>query len=340
MCVGVLLLNLVACGSDDDDLIGNWVSAYDVDPGGRSGAVSVSVNNIGYFGTGFNDNNTVEYYNDWWSYNPDTKVYLQLADFPGVARHGAVAFTINNKIYVGTGYDGSDRLKDFYEYSIASDKWSKIADFPGVERYGAVAFVVNNKGYVGTGMTINSTYLKDFYCYDPNTSEWTISTSYGGTKRTEAVAFVIDNVAYVVTGRKSGYIYDFWKFDGNKNPDTVEWEQLRDIYDTDDDNSYDNDYDDIVRYGAVSFVCDGKGYITTGGTGGTGTTTWEYTPSDDTWNEKTEFEGTSRGGAISFSLNDTGYLLTGSNSSTYFSDIWYFQPDAEQDDDDNGGIVY
>jgi len=334
MCVGVLLLNLVACGSSDDDLIGNWVSIYDVEPGGRSDAVSVSVNDIGYFGTGYNSSDDYRY-NDWWKYDPNTNAYTQLADFPNKIS-GAVAFECAGDIYVGSGYDGDIRLNDFYKYSITDNSWSKIDDLPGDARYGAVAFTVNDKGYVGTGVAANTVYLKDFYCYDPVTSTWSDATSFGGTKRYEAVSFVIDNVAYVVTGTKSAKVYDFWKYDGNANPDNVVWEQLRDIYDTDDDNSYDDDYDDIIRYGGVAFVSGGLGYVTTGGSGGSGSVTWEYDPSDDTWDEMTSFEGSSRGGAVSFSLNDVGYVLTGSG----FSDIWYFEPDAEQDDYDNGSTSY
>jgi len=334
MCVGVLLLNLVACGSSDDDLIGNWVSIYDVEAGGRSDAVSVSVDNFGYFGTGYNSSDK-ERYNDWWKYDPNANSYVQLADFPNKVS-GAVAFACGGDIYVGGGYDGDVRLNAFYKYSISDNSWTQIDDFPGDARFGAVAFTVNDKGYVGTGIAEDSKYMKDFYCYDPSTSQWSISTSFGGTKRYEAVAFVIDNVAYVVTGTKSAKVYDFWKYDGNKNPDKVVWEQLRDIADTDDDNSYDDDYDNIIRYGAVAFVSGGKGYVTTGGSGGTGNVTWEYDPSDDTWDEMTAFEGSSRGGAVSFSLNDTGYVLTGSS----YSDIWYFQPNAEQDDYDNGSTSY
>ncbi|MBK5203802.1 MAG: galactose oxidase [Prolixibacteraceae bacterium] len=345
MCVGVLLLNLVACGSSSNDLIGNWVSDYDVEPGGRTNAVSVSVDNMGYFGTGYNFSDKTRY-NDWWKYDPDTNAYTQLADFPGVARSGAVAFECGGDIYVGSGYNGDvtpNRLNDFYKYSIADSLWSEIDDFPGEARDGAVAFTVNNKGYVGTGMAANTVYLKDFYCYDPSTSKWTTSTSFGGTQRTESVSFVIDNVAYVVTGKKSATVYDFWKYDGKKYPDIVKWEKLSDIYDTNPDKSYDDDYDDIIRYGGVAFVSGDKGYkkgyVTTGVSGvsgGTGNVTWEYNPSDDTWDEKTGFEGSSRGGAVSFSLNDIGYVLTGSGTS----DIWSFDPHAEQANDDNGSTVF
>ena len=41
--------------------------------------------------------------------------WIELSDFEGVPRSDAVAFVINGKAYVGTGYDGEDRLNDFWE---------------------------------------------------------------------------------------------------------------------------------------------------------------------------------------------------------------------------------
>ena len=342
--VCLILLNLMSCGSNDDDLVGNWVSRYEIEAGGRTDAVSVSYEDQGYFGTGYNAENTNEYYNDWWQYDPVLNTYTQLEPFEGARRRDAVAFACDKngsgKIYVGTGYDGTDRLTDFWEYDITNNSWREITSFDGPSRYGAIAFTINNKGYVGTGYGENSTYLKDFYCFDPSTETWSKSTALGGNKRSEAVVFVINNVAYVCTGYNGGYVYDFWKYDGNANPDVVVWEQLRDIYDSDDDESYDDDYDNIIRNNAVAFVSGGKGYVTTGGRGTSGTVTWEYDPSTDLWDEKTGFEGIGRMGAVSFSLGDYGYVLTGNSGSHYFSDIWFFQPDAEQDDNDNGSSAY
>ena len=68
-----------------------------------------------------------------------------------VARNGAVGFGTDTKGYIGTGYDGVNKLNDFYEYDPVADTWSQISDFGGSARFGAVAFAINNSGYVGTG---------------------------------------------------------------------------------------------------------------------------------------------------------------------------------------------
>ncbi len=313
---------------------GNWTCLYDIEGAGRCDAVGVAWENHGYFGTGINSNG---FLNDFWRYDPVYNTYTQLSNFAGSARKGSVAFACANKIYIGTGYDGTttEGLADFYEYDIDNDTWTQIDDLPGGARYGAVAFSVDDKGYVGTGY--NNAYLKDFYQYNPTTSKWEQITGLYGNKRKEAVAFVIDNVAYVGMGvNNNNYIYDFWKFDPSDSINNT-WILLRNISNTNENESYDDDYNDIVGAEGVAFTSGGKGYITTGGRGTSGKVTWEYDPSTDLWHKKTDFEGLARKGAIAFTLNDVGYVLTGFVSNGYYSsDIWYFQPEAKQDDNDNG----
>jgi hypothetical protein len=71
------------------------------------------------------------------TYDPATDTWTQKADLPGAARSSAVAFTAAGKGYVGTGYDGIDKLKDLYEYDPAKNIWTKKADFAGSARYDA-----------------------------------------------------------------------------------------------------------------------------------------------------------------------------------------------------------
>lgn len=67
--------------------------------------------------------------------------------FAGSARFGAVAFTIGEKGYIGTGYNNSrSKIKSFYEYDPINDVWTQKADFGGVGRNQAVGFSIGNKG--------------------------------------------------------------------------------------------------------------------------------------------------------------------------------------------------
>src|SRR4249919_3048148 len=62
----------------------------------RGSAVSFSIGNKGYIGTG-------DSYNDFWEYDPATNVWTQKADFGGKGRDWATGFSIGNKGYIGTG---------------------------------------------------------------------------------------------------------------------------------------------------------------------------------------------------------------------------------------------
>ncbi|WP_423127668.1 Kelch repeat-containing protein [Gaoshiqia sp. Z1-71] len=321
-----VLLSVASCGgNDDEDLVGNWARLGDFNGNPRAGAISGTIGNEAFIGTGYDGEN---YLVDFWKYDVSKDNWSQMAKFEGVGRRSAVAFTASGKLYVGTGYDGTSRLKDFWAYNPTDNTWTRIEDFGGTARRGAVAFSINNIGYVATGDDTN--YLKDMWAYNPATDEWTESTSVGGSKRRDAVVFVINNKAYIAGGVNNGlYVSDFHSFD----PETEIWSKLRNISDNTAE-AFDDDYN-MERTFAVAFAVNGKGYIATGGKGSPGTTTWEYDPLTDLWQEKTSLEGAARQEAVAFVLNDVAFVGLGRNSSYYFEDIWRFEPNAEQNDYDN-----
>jgi N-acetylneuraminic acid mutarotase len=263
---------------------------------------------------------------DFWEYNTEKDYWVQKADFPGVARNGAVAFTVGSMGYVGTGFDGDNKLKDFYQYDPATNKWAQKADFAGTARYGAVGFGLDTKGYIGTGYDDN--YQKDFYEYDPATNVWTKIVSIGGQKRRDASAFVLNNKGYVVSGLDNGsYLTDLYNYDPAKG----EWTKMRDIYDKSDE-SYDDDYSNIARISAVAFTVNGKGYLTLGSSSSLLNTLWEYNPTTDLWNELTAFEGTIRTESCGFGVGNYGYVTTGRSNAYYLEDIWRLNPTEEYDE--------
>ena len=54
---------------------------------------------------------------------------------------------------------------------------------------------------------------------------------------------------------------------------------------------------------------------------------------DDLWIERTSFEGSQRASAVGFAIGNLGYITTGVGSS-YFDDLWSFDPEAVYDEDD------
>lgn len=340
---GFLLLCIClfsSCTEEADYTNGVWSRMSDFDGVARGQACSFTIGNKGYVCCGYTGKKLLK---DLWEYDIDGNYWTQCADMPDAApaRYDAAAFTVGEKGYVTTGYikDSPYYLGDTWEYDPALNTWTQKDDFAGSKRYGTVAFSIGSYGYVGMGYDDN--YLKDVYRFNPNGSsgaQWEIVNGYGGQKRRYGSAFVIDNVAYVCCGENNGgNVSDFWKFDGTT------WTRLRDIADNGDESVYDDETNDdynIVRSGAVSFVIDGKGYITTGSTasGTLKTDYWIYDPSSDLWtgdsdDDFTAFKGTSRKFAVSFSNGTRGFVLTGTTSSYYFDDVWELLPYERQDVD-------
>lgn len=295
--------------------------------------------------------------------------WVERSDFEGLPRNNAVCFVVNEKAYVGTGYDGDDYLSDFWEFDPNTNFWVKVANFPGDARTDAVGFSIGGKGYIGTGYN-GDDKLKDFWEYDPASDSWTRKADFGGSARYAAVGFTINGKGYIGTGYDGNELKDFWAYD----PATDSWEQKVSVggskrrdavgfvidgkgyictgrhngaldeelwqYDPELDGWVEktelNDDDDyaVMRGSAVAFTLNGKAYVGTGEKGGVYGDIWEYDPVLDGWKEKTTFEGTARMDAVGFAIGNSGYITTGRSSSYHFDDIWAFYPDAEYDEDD------
>jgi N-acetylneuraminic acid mutarotase len=326
----LLLLSVISFGilsscskssTNTTSTLGNWVTKSEFDGVARSEAVSFVVGDTAYIATGYDGNVRLA---DLWQYTAQANnlgYWTQKADFPGTPRSSAVAFAVNGKAYVGTGFDGINKLQDMWSYDPVANAWTQKNNFGGTARYDAVAFAIGDKGYISTGFDGN--YLKDFWEYNSGADTWALKPSLGGSKRTAAVAFVHGNKGYIVTGNNNGQpVNDFWSYD----PATSQWTQLRQIANISTD-SYDDNYSDIVRSNAVGFIVGDKAYITTGENGAYLNSTWEYDFASDLWVSKTAFEGSARTGAIAFTLTSGGFVGTGRSSTLPYDDFRQFLPD-------------
>lgn len=249
--------------------------------------------------------------------------WVELSDFEGVPRTDAVVFTIGNKAYVGTGYDGEKRLNDFWEYDPQLNNWTRKADFPGIPRNGAVGFGTDTKGYIGTGYDgVNK--LNDFWEYDPVADKWTRAADFAGTARYGAVSFSINNKCYVGTGYDGNSLKDFWEYD----PSTNQWTQKVSLTGG-------------KRRDAAAFVINGKGYILTGiDNGSYETDLLEFDPETNSWEKKRSIANVSDEdydddyGSIAginkaaFAINGKGYLVTGGMGSAG-TDVWEYDPQSD-----------
>ena len=67
--------------------------------------------------------------------------WTKKTDFTGLKRERAIAFTVDDFAYIGTGVDTAEFVhKDFWQYDPIVDVWVQVADLPGTARRNASAF--------------------------------------------------------------------------------------------------------------------------------------------------------------------------------------------------------
>jgi hypothetical protein len=299
-----------------DALKNTWAQKGDFDSTSRYGAVSFSINNKGYIGTG--SRGSYNFPKDFWEFDPYSNTWTQKADFAGATRFSATGFSIGNKGYVGLGRDYGVIFKDFWEYDPDLNAWIKKADFKGNARSEAVGFSIGNKGYIGTG-DIGDLPTQDFWEYDPAANAWTLKAKFPGVGRTGAVGFSIGNKGYVGLGRDkfNNYPKDFWEY----SPALNAWTKKADFI------------ADTGRCAAISFEISGKGYLGTGYLGQVSGELyyfkdfWEYDTLNNTWTQKQNFRGGARSWAIGLSIGEKGYIGAGINSEhSIMRDWWEYTP--------------
>lgn len=230
----------------------------------RSYSANAPVNGKGYVLWGFNNQTT--FYNDTWEYDPNTNNWTQKNASPGVGRASAVAFVLDNKIYAGTGLNGSSGLKDFYQYDPGTDTWSQKNDFGGDNRRVASGFVLNGFGYLGLGASGigNTVWHNDWWQYNHNTDTWTQKANFPGQGTGNSSYFALNGEGHIVGGwRNFSDVYDE-HYVYNPNNDT--WTQL-------------SNFSGTERWGAGTIGFDDRAYIITGAVDNNNTflsDVWEY----------------------------------------------------------------
>ena len=249
--------------------------------------------------------------------------WIERSDFEGKTRSSSVAFSIGDKAYVGTGFNGSDDeyFSDFWRYDPQLNFWQKMADFPGTPRSSAVGFSVNEKGYVGTGFD-GDDELGDFWEYNPDTNEWTQKADFGGSARRSAVGFGLNGKGYIGTGYDGSNLKDFWEY----NPQEDTWAQIPSLGGS-------------KRKDAVAFVLGNIAYVGTGIHNGTFEHDFWALNGDLIGSEEFPWEQLQdldveddymilRQGAVGFGLNNRGYIATGS-AGQITNTVWEYVPGSD-----------
>jgi N-acetylneuraminic acid mutarotase len=118
------------------------------------------------------------YVSSVYAFDPQTNIWLTLADKPGLPVENAAAVTISGQIYVfgGSTAPFSGALGDSWRYDPSSDEWSSNAPMP-TPRGGARAEVVDGLVYVIGGMGADGASLATVEVYDPVANSWSAGPS-------------------------------------------------------------------------------------------------------------------------------------------------------------------
>lgn len=313
--LGVLALLIIVQNISWGQAYNYWIKKADFAGLKRERAVSFTVGDYAYVGTGVDTAEMVR--DDFWKYDPILDSWTQVATFPGVARRNAVAFAIGNKGYVGTGFSHAEslmgvELADFFEYDATTNQWTQKANYPGTAVYFATGFAVEDKGYICGGKRGPNNYTSALYEFNPGTNTWSAKANFPGGVRYQLSSFVIENSAYVGLGTDQDmYRNDIWEYKPSQN----QWTQRADLPASE-------------RAASHTFSIGFRGFVCMGTNGGYLDDLWEYNPYDNEWSVRATYGGSKRKGGIAFSLLGRGYVGTGKGNSGKKQTMYQYVPGA------------
>jgi N-acetylneuraminic acid mutarotase len=286
---------------------------------GRNHALTFSLNGFGYLGTGYHQGQNALILSDFYKFDPNTKSWTALGDFPAGARGFSYAVTAGGKAYVGFGigveFDSArnqevtQNQSDLWEYDPVTEAWTELSSCPCLARYHPAFVSTEDKIFVGLGSSEQGN-LRDWWEYDIATDTWSQKPNFPGLRRHHPYYFSIDSLAYVGFGHGRAIYKDFYSY----NPRTEEWTEIA-------------EFPGESRVAGTQFSHRGKGYILSGqGSDHENLETgefWEFDPFTEEWTQLAPHAGTGRWAPASFIINDTLYFGTGYTEEEE-KDMWIY----------------
>ncbi|GGC24213.1 hypothetical protein GCM10011386_15200 [Parapedobacter defluvii] len=194
-----------------------WTRIADFMGEARYGAVAFTLNDQGYVGTGRDSD--AQDYNDFYSYQPDTRQWTKVNSTP-VKRSFSFVFVLNGLAYLGGGTNNNQNVTSFYTFD--GSTWTEKEPLSGrdddytynLTRLNPAAFVLDGTAFISGGITsYNGSATGTTWRYVPSGDYWEEHQLFSGSYRQQAVTFVHDGAAYVVTGRSGTVPFDdMWRF--------------------------------------------------------------------------------------------------------------------------------
>jgi gliding motility-associated-like protein len=268
------------------------------------------------------------------------------------------SFSINNKLYVGGGYNGTSPSNLFFEYDEVNDSWISKANLP-VGIYAAACFSINDKGYVVCGAS--PSLSNQVFCYDQITNSWQTKSNFPGFSRMNCRGFELNGKGYLYGGFLGGSSTsaEMWEY----NPITDSWLQkmscpgsgrnvsttfvinnrafvglgtnssatanYTDLYEF---NPTANSYSAISsllvgRSSGASFTIGQNAYVGVGFNSPSGSVNynnefWKYDLQSNSWTKCDDFNGLQKENIFSQSINGKPFIGCGGNNSGYMRDVW------------------
>lgn len=236
-----------------------WTQVAELTGAARQSAAAFAIGNYGYVTTG---ENTIlsdeDVLRDCYRYNAEDNYWEKLGNaFSGPRIKNAVAFSLEDKGYIGLGDLNDSPIDNFYEYDPSMEEnstpWTSITAFPGGERTKAIVFTIESNNtsiaFVGLGENEDGDFQNDIWPFYGESTSWSSSITFPGDARIHAVAFGVDDEGYITTGmmNDSTHLNDLWKYDIAHNT----WTRKA-------------DFTGGTRRQAVGFSLITRGYVATG----------------------------------------------------------------------------
>jgi len=189
------------------------------------------IGNKGYLTSGYEWISNIPQ-NHLWEYNFSTNRWVNKGNSPLGARAGAIAMVVDNKAYMGLGYE--EIILNGQKINLCKNDWILYdpssaysiikASFPGGRRAYPKGFVIGSTPYVGFGAANFQTEhynnddncLYDLWKYNPSSNTWSQQANYPGGhtgwwryfENNHLNGFSIGSTGYVTLEA----LQEFWKF--------------------------------------------------------------------------------------------------------------------------------